>query len=160
MKYHDTNLKSNGNYKEFGKFAIHMKFLYENTLLIKYKKSYAPIPQIRRTKISDDFRDAMIMLIDTEKIDYEKLRELSDVENDLFKSLIMKSGLFDTLKYNYGQTRENIKDVIEEYEILKGHIEAENNHPDIPIKIKKVLKKLKNYDKITEQEYKDIVDDL
>ena len=72
MKYHDTNLKSNGNYKEFGKFAIHMKFLYENTLLIKYKKSYAPIPQIRKTKISDDFRDAMIMLIDTEKIDYEK----------------------------------------------------------------------------------------
>ncbi len=100
------------------------------------------------------------MLIDTEKIDYEKLRELNDFENNLFKALIMKSGLFDSLKYNYNQTRETIKDVIEEYEILKGHIEAENNNPDIPIKIKKVLKKLGNYDKITEQEYKDIVDDL
>lgn len=160
MKYNDSNLKANGNYQEFGKFAINMKLLYENTLLIKYKKSYAPIPQIKRTDISDDFREVMIMLIDTEKIDYEKLRELNDFENNLFKALIMKSGLFDSLKYNYNQTRETIKDVIEEYEILKGHIEAENNNPDIPIKIKKVLKKLRNYDKITEQEYKDIVDDL
>lgn len=160
MKYLETQLKSTQNYKEFGKFAINMKLLYDNTLLVKYKKSYAPIPTIKRTHISDEFVDALVYLFDTEKIDYEKLRELTHTENELFKSLIMKSGLYDKLKYNYNQTRENIKDVIEEYEIIKGHIEADNDNPELPLKAKKVLKKLKNYGKISETEYNDIMAEL
>jgi hypothetical protein len=160
MKYSETALKATNNYIEFGKFAINKKLLYENILLVKYKKSYAPVPQIRRTKISDDFIDALIFIFDTNKIDYEKLRELTTVENDLFKILIMKSGLYDTLKYNYNQTREKINDIIEEYEILKGEIEAENDNPELLTKAKVISKKLKNYGKITENEYKDIVDNL
>ncbi len=31
---------------------------------------------------------------------------------------MIKSGLFDTLKYNYKDTREKLSDVIEQYEIL------------------------------------------
>jgi hypothetical protein len=160
MKYSETALKATNNYIEFGKFAINKKLLYENILLVKYKKSYAPVPQLRRTKISDDFIDALIFIFDTNKIDYEKLRELTTVENDLFKILIMKSGLYDTLKYNYNQTREKINDIIEEYEILKGEIEAENDNPELLTKAKVISKKLKNYGKITENEYKDIVDNL
>jgi hypothetical protein len=160
MKYSETALKATNKYIEFGKFAINKKLLYENILLVKYKKSYAPVPQLRRTKISDDFIDALIFIFDTNKIDYEKLRELTTVENDLFKILIMKSGLYDTLKYNYNQTREKINDIIEEYEILKGEIEAENDNPELLTKAKVISKKLKNYGKITENEYKDIVDNL
>lgn len=160
MKYLETKLKSVQNYKEFGKFAIHMKMLYENILLVKYKTSYAPLPSIRRTKVSDDFVDAIIQIMDTNTIDYEKLRELSDHENNMFKTLVMKSGLFDVLKYDYSKTREKMKDVIEEYEIIKGEIEADNDNPELPIKAKKVLKKLKNYGKITDEEYNEIVEDL
>ena len=134
MKYFETKLKTDGNYKEFGKFAINMKMLYNNILLVKYKKSYAPVPQLRRTRITDDFIDALIFIFDTNKIDYEKLRELSDKENDLFKTLMMRSGLFDLLKYNFNETREKLVDIVEEYEILKGQIEAENNNPELPKK--------------------------
>ena len=80
MKYSETNLKSQNNYKELGKFGINLKLLYSNTLLLKYKKSYAPVPQLKRTVISDELRDAIIFLLDTGKIDYEKLRELEDEE--------------------------------------------------------------------------------
>jgi len=160
MKYSETTLKSTNNYFEFGKFAINKKLLHENILLVKYKKSYAPVPQIRRTKISDDFIDALIFIFDTNKIDYEKLRELTTNENDLFRTLIMKSGLYDTLKYNYNQTRETIKDIIEEYEIIRGQIEAENDNPELLTKAKVISKKLKNYGKITENEYREIVDNL
>ena len=160
MKYSETNLKSQNNYKELGKFGINLKLLYSNTLLLKYKKSYAPVPQIKRTVISDELRDVIIFLLDTNKIDYEKLRELEDEENNLFKLIMMKSGLFDVLKYNYSNTRENIEDVIEEYEILKGEIEADNNNPEIPKKIKKVLQKLRKYDKISEEEYNEIIEGL
>ncbi len=31
MQYFETNLKSDQNYKEFGKFMINMKLLYSNT---------------------------------------------------------------------------------------------------------------------------------
>lgn len=160
MKYFETKLKTESNYKEFGKFAINLKLLYNNTLLVKYKKSYAPVPQIKRTQISDELLDIILFLLETNTIDYEKLRELTNQENNLFKLLMMKSGLFDTLKYNYNNTREKISDVIEEYEIIKGEIEAENNNPELPKKAEKVLKKLKNYGKITEEEYKDIVEEL
>ena len=160
MKYFETKLKSTDNYKEIGKFVINLKFLYDNTLLLKYKKSYAPVNGIRRTKVSDDFFDVILYLLDTEKIDYEKLRELTDSENNLFKSLMIKSGLFDSLKYNYNNTREKISDIIEQYEIVKGEIEADNDNLELLIKAKKVLKKLKNYGEITETEYNDIVNDL
>lgn len=160
MKYLETKLKSVENYKEFGKFAINMKMLYENLLLVKYKKSYAPLPSIRRTKVSDDFVSALIYILDTNTIDYEKLRELSDNENAMFKNLIMKSGLYDILKYDQTKTREKLKDVIEQYEIIKGEIEADNDNPELPIKAKKILKKLKNYGKISDEEYNEIVEDL
>jgi hypothetical protein len=160
MKYFETQLKSTNNYRECGKFAINVKLLYENVLLVKYKKSYAPVPQIKRTKITDDFVDVIRYLLDTEKIDYERLKMMSDNENNLFKNLIMKSGLYDTLKYNYSETRANIKDIIEQYEILKGQIEADNDNPEIIEKSKKVLKQLKNYGKISEKDYNEIVEEL
>lgn len=160
MKYLETKLKSNRNYKEFGKFAVNIKYLYDNILLVKYKSSYAPVPTIRRTPISDDFIDVIIYLLDTNQIDYEKLRELSQEENNLFKSLMIKSGLFDTLKYNYKDTREKLSDIIEQYEILKGEIEADNDNPLLIQKAKAILKKLKHYGKITEQEYNEIINEL
>jgi hypothetical protein len=160
MKYFETPLKSQENYKEFGKFMINNKMLYNNILLVKYKKSYAPVPDIKRQNISDDFKEELIYIFDTGQIDYEKLRELSNDENNLFKTLIMKSGLFDKLKYNYNQTRETLDDIIEEYDILKGEIEADNNNPELIKRCKSILKKLFNYGKISQQEFNEIINEL
>ena len=160
MKYLETKLKNENNYKEFGKFAINLKLLYENILLVKYKKSYAPVPLVKRIKVSDDFVDEILYILDTNKIDYEKLKELTDHENNIFKTLIMKSGLFIPLKYNYNETRDKLSDIIEQYEILKGEIESDNDNPNLIKQVKSVLKKLKNYGKISETEYNDIVKDL
>lgn len=160
MKYFETSLKSSENYKEFGKFMVNLKLLYENILLVKYKKSYAPVPILKRQSISDDFKEELFYIFDTGKIDYEKLRELSDEENNLFKVLIMKSGLFDVLKYNDNLTREKVDDILEEYDILKGEIEADNNNPELLKRCKIVIKKLYNYGKISKEEYNEIVSEL
>lgn len=159
MKYFETQLKSDTHYKEFGKYAINLKMLYNNILSVRYKKSYAPT-KIKKTEISDDLVEVILYILDTAKIDYEKVKELNSKENDLFKDLMMNSGLYDKLKYNYNNTRENISDIIEEYEILKGQIEAENNNPELIKRVKLVLKKLSNYGKISDEEYREIVDDL
>jgi hypothetical protein len=159
MKYSETNLKSDSNYKEFGKFIINTKMLYQNILSVKYK-SNAPIPSIKKIKISNDFVNGIVYIFDTGKIDYEKLRDLTNAENDIFKNLVMKSGLFNILKYNYNETRENIDDVIEDYEVLKGELEAGNNNPDVLEKCRKVIKKLFIYGKISESEYNELTNDL
>jgi hypothetical protein len=159
MKYEETKLKNDNNYKEFGKFIINVKMLYQNYLSIKYK-SGAPVPKIKKTKISDDFFEAMTYIFDTGKIDYEKLRELTETENNLFKNLIMLSGLYEILKYNYKETRENIDDILEDYEILKGHLQAGNDNPEVLDKCKVVLKKLFIYKKITQEQYNDLKNEL
>ena len=160
MKYFETNLKSTENYKEFGKFMINTKLLYNNVFLIKYKKSYAPVPQLKRQPISDDFKDEIIYIFDTGLIDYEKLRELSETENNLFRTLIIHSGLYDTLKYNHHQTRDKIEDILDDYDILRGEIEADNDNPELIKKCKSVTKKLYNYGKITKDEYNEIISEL
>ena len=160
IQFEETPLKvMTKNYKEFGKFIINSRLLYENELLLKYKKSYAPTT-VKRQPISDDFMTVILFLLETQTIDYEKLRELSEKENNLFKECMMKSGLFETLKYDYSLSREKIDDIIEEYEILKGQIEAGNDNPEILDDVKKVMLKLRKYEKIDEDEYNEIIESL
>lgn len=160
IQFEETPLKvMTKNYKEFGKFIINSRLLYENELLLKYKKSYAPTT-VKRQPISDDFMTVILFLLETQTIDYEKLRELSEKENNLFKECMMKSGLFETLKYDYSLSREKIDDIIEEYEILKGQIEAGNDNPEISDDIKKVMSKLRKYEKISQEEYDEIINEL
>jgi hypothetical protein len=159
MNYDKTNLQSDLTYREFGKFAINMKLLYQNVLLAKYKKSYAPIPKLKRTDVSRNFVDAIIYIFDTNEIDYEKVRELSQKENDILELLIMKSGLYSTLKYDKTKTRDDVNNIIEEYHILKGEIEADNNNPELLEKMKKVVQRLYNYGKINESDYREMIGD-
>jgi hypothetical protein len=159
MNYDKTNLQSELTYREFGKFAINMKLLYQNVLLAKYKKSYAPIPNLKRTDVSREFVDVIKYIFDTNEIDYEKVRELSQKENDMLELLIMKSGLFNTLKYDKSKTRDDVNHIIEEYHILKGEIEADNNNPQVLEKMKKVVQRLYNYGKIEESDYREIIGD-
>jgi hypothetical protein len=101
-----------------------------------------------------------LYIFDTNTIDYEKLRELSNKENELFKDLIMKAGLFNTLQYDESKTREKLDDILEQYDILKGEIEADNNNPEIIGKIKSILKKLCNYGKISTSNYLELMKDF
>lgn len=156
-KYTETGLKGRGNYKEFGKFMINTKLLYDGILLVKYKESYAPVYKIKRQRVSEDFVDELIYIFDTQQLDYEKLRELSNEENNLFKTLIMSAGLYNDLKYNFRKTRSNVDDILEEYSILKGEIEADNDNPDLIEKVRKVAKKLYHYGEITEEEYEGVL---
>lgn len=160
MNFTPTNLKTESNYHEFGKFALQRKLLKQGILLVKYKNSYAVVPKLKRTNVSKDFVDEITYIFDTGKIDYEKLRELSNQENELFKSLITRSGLYDTLDYDYSKTRDNVNDIIEQYDILKGEIEADNNNPELIAKVKIVLKKLYHHGQIKKDEYDDIVKGL
>ena len=152
-------LKTDYSYREFGKFIIQYKFLLDNILLVKYK-SYAPIPTIKRQDISDDLKDIIINIFDTGEINYQLGKTLIQSEKDLLTSLITKSGLKEQLKFNKVHLLEDIKDIINDFNVLKGIIIAGNDNPDIITKIKVVLDKLVLYKRITKKDALEIINDL
>ena len=152
-------LKTDYSYREFGKFIIQYKFLLDNILLVKYK-SYAPIPTIKRQDISDDLKDIIINIFDTGEINYQLGKTLNQSEKDLLTSLITKSGLKEQLKFNKINLLEDIKDIINDFNVLKGIIIAGNDNPDIITKIKVVLDKLVLYKRITKKDALEIINDL
>ena len=152
-------LKTDYSYREFGKFIVQYKFLLDNILLVKYK-SYAPIPTIKRQDISDDLKDIIINIFDTGEINYQLGKTLNQSEKDLLTSLITKSGLKEQLKFNKVHLLEDIKDIINDFNVLKGIIIAGNDNPDIITKIKVVLDKLVLYKRITKKDALEIINDL
>jgi hypothetical protein len=158
MNY-EEGLKAPANYKEFGKFMINNKFLAKNIFLLKYKKSYAPT-KIKKQKVSDEFVDVITYVLDTKKINYDLIKKLNDYEYDLFNELMIYSFLKPVLKYNPSLGRETVDDVVERFEILKGQLEANNTNRKVMKECVEVLGKLLKYGKITEEIYKEILEDI
>lgn len=160
VKFSDSKLKiEQNNYREFGKFMMNMELLEKNILLVKYK-SYAPVPTIRRTEISDELKDLIHYLFDTGEIDYQSGQKLKQSEKTILDKLIIKSGLNLQLKYNPNKLDDDIDAIIEEFEILKGEIIAGNDNPKIKEDIKEILIKLVKLNKITKAIADDILQDL
>ena len=86
------------NYKEFGKFILNTKLLYSNVLYVKYRTN-GPVKVLKRTVISNDLKDVIVNLYDTNEINYQLCYKLSEAEKELFDKLIVRAGLNVQLKY-------------------------------------------------------------
>lgn len=162
VKYVESKLKydKSNKYLEFGKFIINMNLLNKNILLLKYKNSYAPIPNLRRTMISDDLKNMVFYLLDTGEINYQTGMSLNNLEKEIFDILISKSGLNIMLKYDKNKMKEDLDLIIEQYEILKGEIIAGNDNPKIIKDLKDILRKLVKYKKVSQSDAEDILKEL
>jgi hypothetical protein len=136
------------NYKEvnfyaFGKFILNRKRLNdENILLIKYPVSNAPIPKIKRTPITDEFKNLINDLLDTKKINIETQKKLTKKEADLFELLLRLSGLTDHL--NYTRVSKDINDYKKRFEVLQGSLNAGNDSDIIIDELKEIILLLSN----------------
>jgi hypothetical protein len=152
-------LKTDYSYREFGKFIIQYKFLMDNIFLIKYK-SYAPVPTLKRQEITDDLKDIIINIFDTGEINYQLGKTLGQNEKNLLIALIDKSGLKEQLKFNKVNLLEDVNDVINDYNVLKGIIIAGNTNPEIIKQLKIVMDKLVLYKKINKKDAIDILNEV
>lgn len=153
-------LKTKLNYDEFGKFMINLKLLNNNILLLKYKNSYAPVPGLLRTTISNDVKDLLYYIIDTHNIDYENIRELESNDRELVINILRKSGLDILFRLDLKKTVEDEKELIDRLTILQGEVEAGNNNPAILNEAKEVLLKLKKIKRITETQYNELIQSI
>ena len=146
-------------WKEFDKFMIHRKFLSENILLVKYL-SYAPIGSIKRCKISDELKEIIIYLLDTEEVNYQLAQELDIDEKELLEKIIVKSGLKQTLKFDRNKMADDVSLLIDKFHVLQGEVNAGNDSPQILVQIKKILPKLILHNKLTEADGNEILQEL
>lgn len=156
-KMFNDGIKPRLNYNEFGKFMINLKLLNKNILLLKYKKSYGPVPGLLRKTISNEFKDLLYYILDTNNIDYENIRELDENEREVFIDVLQKSGLDVVFRLDLKKTMEDEKELIERLSILQGEVEAGNNNAVILDESKDVLRRLRKIGRITESQYQDLV---
>lgn len=131
------------NYFSFGKFILNRGRLNnENILLVKYHKNNGPVSKIRRTKISDDFKNLINDLFDSEIINTELQKELNEKEQDLFELLLKLAGL--DIQLNYKRYVKSIDDYKKRFNILRGAIIAGNHNPEIIQELINIIDLLSN----------------
>lgn len=112
-------------YVEFGeKLILNRLYLNENKLLVKYRKSHAPLERIRQTPISDDLKSLLIDLIDTNKINIDLQKELNNDEMLVFETLMKFSRRKEELCYQ--RRYKDADDYIKRFQLLQASIVAGN----------------------------------
>jgi hypothetical protein len=112
------------NYVDFGIFILNINQLKKNVLLIKYKRTIAPVNKLRRTAITDDFKNLLTDLIDTQEINIELQKELNDEEQELFEKLLTISKIAKPLKYK--RYTKSIEDYLHRIMIIQGSMNSGN----------------------------------
>jgi hypothetical protein len=127
-------------YREFGRLIVSMPKLSDGILRVLYASNGINVAGIKSTHISEDFKDLIMTIIDTEKFNPRLFERLPNSEKPLFKKLIDVS----KLKHKLGAGNlvdENERQQLQRWELVRGELESGNDN----ISLKKEAKKLISY---------------
>lgn len=135
-------------YRELGKYAIHYGQLINNDILnVKYK-SLGGIPQFKPVAISDVFKDFLIDLMDTGKVNNRIYEQVPIEERKLFERIATGAGIIHNLKIKKTITNQDAEDN-KRFELLKGEYLAGNNSNVVLKELRRFVIKFMNEGKIT-----------
>lgn len=135
-------------YRELGKYAIHYGQLINNDILnVKYK-SLGGIPQFKPVAISDVFKDFLIDLMDTGKVNNRIYEQVPMEERKLFERIATGAGIIHNLKIKKTITNQDAEDN-KRFELLKGEYLAGNNSNVVLKELRRFVIKFMNEGKIT-----------
>lgn len=138
-------------YKEFGKYAIHWNQLMNNDILnVKYK-SLGRIPTLLPVAISDVFKDFIIDVVETGKINNRLYEMVNPEEKKYFEKLCIGAGLLQQFKLKKTVINEEMED-IKRFNILKGEYLAGNNNSQLIKELRKLIIKFINSGRIHKSE--------
>jgi hypothetical protein len=129
-------------YVSFGKYIINTKQLNNNILLIKSIKSLGAVNKLRRTPITDEFKNLIIDLLDTGKLNIQTQKKLTQTEIVLLEHLLNISGLTEVL--NYSRREKDTNDYLDRLILIQGTLEAGNDNTDIKKEAIDIIKLLSN----------------
>jgi len=135
-------------YKELGKYAIHWGQLVNNDILnVKYK-SLGGIPKFKPVAVSDVFKDFLIDLMETGKINKRIYDQVPVEERKLFENIASGAGISSVLKLQKTKSNQDVEDN-KRFEILKGEYLAGNNSPTLIRELRRFIVRYMNEGKIT-----------
>ena len=159
----DTGIECNvkSNYKIFGKFIVNMNLLCDGILLVKYTRSHAMVPSIKRTKVSKQFKIFLFDLLDKNKIDYTLLKACTQNDKAIFDNLIVRANVHRQLDYDkLNVTKEDETELKLKFQILQGEMIAGNNSEEIIHELKYVINELVQLKVISLKDSEELIAEL
>jgi len=143
--------QENPTYRQFGKYVLHIPHLVNNnTANFKYP-SLGSIPSIKPLTVSDDYKDLILDVLQTGKLNKKELERLPQSEIKHFERVAVGAGLVEQLGLKLGNTEEDKADS-KRFELLRGEYLAGNNNQDLIKELRMLITKFINTGRIHKNE--------
>jgi hypothetical protein len=127
-------------YKTFGKYIVHIPHLEnENVLNFKFP-SMGSIPTLKPVSVDDNFKEFILDILNTGKVNQRHYDGLTDTEKAHFNKVIKGAGLVNSLQFKNDNNIDEKKD-LKRLDILMGEIEAGNDNEKLKKECKELIKK-------------------
>lgn len=151
--------EENPTYRAFGKYVIHIPHLLNNdTANFKYP-SLGGIPSIKPTKISQDYKDFLIDILNTGKMNEKELKRLPQSEIKHFERVALGAGLVEKFGLKTGNTDEDKEDA-KRFDVLRGEYLAGNNNEKLIKELRLLIIKFLNNGRIHKSEATNLLIEL
>jgi len=138
-------------YKQFGKYVMHYPHLINsNVFNVKYP-SLGSIPAIKPKTITDDYKDFVLDIFDTGKMNERLFNILDNDEKTHFHKVCKGAGLLELFKLKKSDTGEE-KDDLDRFNLLKGSFIAGNNGESVIRELRSLITKFIHEGRITKNE--------
>ena len=146
------------NYKKFYKLQINVMKLLDNKLMVLYETGSPFSRYIKTQTISPEFASVLLNLIDTNELNYEMIKRLTEEEKKLFNIIMTQSGAKTELKYKEPELTE--EDLLKRFELLQGSIRSGNNSNEVLKEGIDILKRLNKLGRIDDEQLNEILNSL
>jgi len=146
-------------FRQFGKYIIHMPQLRNNNILNLKHKSGGSIPSIKPVHVDDNYKDFIIDILDSGRVNDRHYTSLTEPEQNHFLKAVRGAGIIDDLKL---KTKNNDieKEEIKRLELLLGEVNAGNDNAGILKEARTLIKKYVSNGRISRQKGLDMLLEL
>lgn len=137
-------------YREFGKYIVHIPYLLNNVANFKYPSKGA-IPSIKPMTISEDYKDFLIDLLNTGKMNETVYKHLPTEEIKHFERVAKGAGIADKIGLKPSHTDEDRKEA-QRFEVLRGEVLAGNNSDSVLKELRMLIVKFMNSGRLHKSE--------
>jgi hypothetical protein len=138
-------------YKKFGKYVMHYPHLVNNNVFnVKYP-SLGSIPAIKPKTITDEYKEFVLDIFDSGKMNERLFNTLDDDEKTHFHKVCKGAGLLELFKLKKGDTDEE-RDDLDRFNLLKGSFVAGNNSESVVRELRSLITKFIHEGRITKNE--------
>ena len=143
--------EDNPTYRQFGKYVLHIPYLLNSNVANFKYPSLGSIPSIKPLTISDDYKDLILDVLQTGKLNKKELERLPQNEIKHFEKVAVGAGLVEQLGMKVGSTEEDKADA-KRFEVLRGEYLAGNNNEKMIKELRLLITKFINNGRIHKNE--------